>query len=55
MMQTGMDVFYAAFSNRITPLKLARNAVFKLAEHSGPVKKARVEICVRALVFATRR
>ncbi|OOF24927.1 2-octaprenyl-3-methyl-6-methoxy-1,4-benzoquinol hydroxylase [Salinivibrio proteolyticus] len=39
MMQTGMDVFYAAFSNRITPLKLARNAVFKLAEHSGPVKK----------------
>ncbi|OOF32480.1 2-octaprenyl-3-methyl-6-methoxy-1,4-benzoquinol hydroxylase [Salinivibrio proteolyticus] len=39
MMQTGMDVFYAAFSNRITPLKLARNAMFKLAEHSGPVKK----------------
>ncbi|OOF18233.1 2-octaprenyl-3-methyl-6-methoxy-1,4-benzoquinol hydroxylase [Salinivibrio sp. PR932] len=39
MMQTGMDVFYAAFSNRITPLKLARNALFKLAEHSGPVKK----------------
>ncbi len=37
LMQTGMDVFYKGFSNHIAPLKLARNAALKLAEHS-PLK-----------------
>lgn len=38
LMQTGMDLFYKGFSNDITPLKWARNAALKLAEHSGPIK-----------------
>ena len=39
MMQTGMDVFYKGFSNTLPPLKFARNALLKIAEHSGPVKE----------------
>ncbi len=38
LMQTGMDVFYKGFSNDLGPLKFARNAALKLAEHSGPIK-----------------
>lgn len=38
LMQTGMDFFYKGFSNDLGPLKLARNAALKLAEHSGPIK-----------------
>ncbi|WP_394250798.1 2-octaprenyl-3-methyl-6-methoxy-1,4-benzoquinol hydroxylase [Vibrio profundi] len=38
LMQSGMDFFYKSFSNDIGPLKFARNAALKLAEHSGPVK-----------------
>ena len=39
LMQTGMDLFYKGFSNDLTPLKFARNAALKLAEHSGPIKQ----------------
>ena len=39
MMQSGMDIFYKAFSNNLAPLKLARNAVMKIADNSGPLKK----------------
>ncbi|WP_436322646.1 2-octaprenyl-3-methyl-6-methoxy-1,4-benzoquinol hydroxylase [Vibrio cidicii] len=39
LMQTGMDLFYKGFSNDLTPLKFARNAALKLAEHAGPVKQ----------------
>ena len=38
LMQTGMDVFYKGFSNALTPVQIARNAMLKLAEHSGPIK-----------------
>ncbi|WP_407332455.1 2-octaprenyl-3-methyl-6-methoxy-1,4-benzoquinol hydroxylase [Enterovibrio sp. 27052020O] len=38
IMQTGMDIFYAGFSNEIGPLKLLRNVGLKLAESSGPIK-----------------
>lgn len=38
LMQTGMDLFYKGFSNSCTPLKLARNAALKLADHSGSIK-----------------
>ncbi|MDC0611593.1 2-octaprenyl-3-methyl-6-methoxy-1,4-benzoquinol hydroxylase [Vibrio sp.] len=38
-MQSGMDFFYKTFSNNLPPLKFARNALLKLAESSGPVKK----------------
>ncbi|MGY0617225.1 2-octaprenyl-3-methyl-6-methoxy-1,4-benzoquinol hydroxylase [Vibrio sp. FJH11] len=38
LMQTGMDFFYKGFSNDLGPLKFARNAALKLAEHSGPIK-----------------
>lgn len=39
LMQTGMDLFYKGFSNELPPLKWARNAALKLAEHSGPIKQ----------------
>lgn len=39
LMQSGMDLFYAAFSNDHTPLKWVRNAALKLAENAGPVKQ----------------
>lgn len=39
LMQTGMDVFYKGFSNTLPPLMFARNAILKLAEHSGPIKQ----------------
>ncbi|MCL9776173.1 2-octaprenyl-3-methyl-6-methoxy-1,4-benzoquinol hydroxylase [Vibrio methylphosphonaticus] len=38
LMQTGMDVFYKGFSNTLSPVQVARNAILKLAEHSGPIK-----------------
>ncbi|MCG3726458.1 2-octaprenyl-3-methyl-6-methoxy-1,4-benzoquinol hydroxylase [Vibrio cincinnatiensis] len=38
LMQTGMDVFYKAFSNDLAPIKLMRNILLKGAEHSGPIK-----------------
>ncbi|MDF2154907.1 2-octaprenyl-3-methyl-6-methoxy-1,4-benzoquinol hydroxylase [Vibrio sp. CAU 1672] len=38
LMQTGMDLFYKGFSNDLAPVKFARNAALKLAEHSGPIK-----------------
>ncbi|NOH72705.1 2-octaprenyl-3-methyl-6-methoxy-1,4-benzoquinol hydroxylase [Vibrio pectenicida] len=39
MMQSGMDIFYKTFSNNLAPLKFARNAVMKIADNSGPLKK----------------
>ncbi|SJL82707.1 2-octaprenyl-3-methyl-6-methoxy-1,4-benzoquinol hydroxylase [Vibrio palustris] len=39
LMQSGMDFFYKTFSNSLPPLKFARNAMLKVAEHSGPIKK----------------
>ncbi len=39
LMQTGMDIFYKAFSNSHTPVKIVRNAALKLANHSGILKK----------------
>lgn len=39
MMQSGMDLFYKTFSNDLTPLKMVRNAVLKVAENSGPIKQ----------------
>lgn len=38
LMQTGMDLFYTAFSNEHLPLKLARNALLKVADRAGPLK-----------------
>ncbi|KDM91198.1 2-octaprenyl-3-methyl-6-methoxy-1,4-benzoquinol hydroxylase [Photobacterium galatheae] len=37
-MQTGMDVFYKAFSNDLKPVVFMRNLGLKLAEHTGPLK-----------------
>ncbi|MBY6197651.1 2-octaprenyl-3-methyl-6-methoxy-1,4-benzoquinol hydroxylase [Vibrio hangzhouensis] len=39
LMQTGMDVFYKGFSSTLAPMAFARNALLKIAEHSGPVKE----------------
>jgi 2-octaprenyl-3-methyl-6-methoxy-1,4-benzoquinol hydroxylase len=39
VMQSGMDLFYKAFSNDITPLKVVRNLALKTAHHAGPLKK----------------
>ncbi|GAB3022813.1 FAD-dependent monooxygenase [Bowmanella dokdonensis] len=39
LMMSAMDALYAGFSNRIGPLKLARNLVLGLAQRSGLLKK----------------
>jgi 2-octaprenyl-3-methyl-6-methoxy-1,4-benzoquinol hydroxylase len=39
LMQSGMDLFYKGFSNDLPPVKLLRNAAFKLAENAGPLKQ----------------
>ncbi|RWR02645.1 2-octaprenyl-3-methyl-6-methoxy-1,4-benzoquinol hydroxylase [[Pantoea] beijingensis] len=39
LMQTGMDLFYFAFSNRIPPLRILRNLGLIAAEHSGVLKR----------------
>lgn len=39
LMQSGMDLFYGAFSNEIGPLKLARNLVLNVADKAGPLKE----------------
>ncbi|TCN82050.1 2-octaprenyl-3-methyl-6-methoxy-1,4-benzoquinol hydroxylase [Shewanella fodinae] len=39
LMMTGMDLFYAGFSNDILPLKLVRNLGLKLADINTPVKQ----------------
>ncbi|WP_052074805.1 FAD-dependent monooxygenase [Shewanella mangrovi] len=39
LMMTGMDLFYAGFSNDVLPLKLARNVGLKLANFNNPVKQ----------------
>ncbi len=39
LMMTGMDLFYAGFSNDLLPLKLLRNAGLKLADINTPVKQ----------------
>ncbi|QUJ66822.1 2-octaprenyl-3-methyl-6-methoxy-1,4-benzoquinol hydroxylase [Photobacterium sp. GJ3] len=38
IMQTGMDVFYKAFSNDLLPFAVLRNVGLKLADHTGPLK-----------------
>ncbi|MDO6708432.1 2-octaprenyl-3-methyl-6-methoxy-1,4-benzoquinol hydroxylase [Photobacterium sp. 1_MG-2023] len=38
IMQTGMDVFYKAFSNDLLPFAVLRNVGLKLADHTGPIK-----------------
>lgn len=38
LMQTGMDLFYKGFSNDLAPVKLLRNSMLKLANHSGILK-----------------
>ena len=39
LMQGGMDLFYFAFSNRLPPLKSARNLGLMAAERSGALKR----------------
>ncbi len=39
LMQSGMDFFYALFSNQAGPLKLARNMMLKAADSAGPLKE----------------
>ncbi|WP_394204645.1 FAD-dependent oxidoreductase [Shewanella waksmanii] len=39
LMMSTMDLFYASFSNDLTPLKLLRNSALKLANIDGPIKR----------------
>ncbi|OSN02232.1 2-octaprenyl-3-methyl-6-methoxy-1,4-benzoquinol hydroxylase [Lonsdalea britannica] len=45
LMQSGMDLFYGAFSNRLAPLTLARNVALMAAQRAGKLKQ-------RALKYA---
>ncbi|QFI56592.1 FAD-dependent oxidoreductase [Aeromonas simiae] len=38
LMQSGMDLFYASFSNRLGPLPVLRNLGLGLADRAGPLK-----------------
>lgn len=39
LMQSGMDLFYFAFSNQSAPLKVLRNLGLIVAQHSGVLKR----------------
>ncbi len=39
LMQSGMDLFYFAFSNQLKPLKVLRNLGLMAAEHGGVLKR----------------
>ncbi|MBS0974716.1 2-octaprenyl-3-methyl-6-methoxy-1,4-benzoquinol hydroxylase, partial [Serratia rubidaea] len=39
LMQSGMDLFYTAFSNRLAPLGVARNLALMAAERAGGLKQ----------------
>lgn len=39
LMQSGMDLFYAGFSNRLEPLKIVRNLGLMAAQRSGALKR----------------
>ncbi|URQ61858.1 2-octaprenyl-3-methyl-6-methoxy-1,4-benzoquinol hydroxylase [Pantoea alhagi] len=39
LMQSGMDLFYFAFSNRLPPLRVLRNVGLMVAEHAGVLKR----------------
>lgn len=39
LMQSGMDLFYGAFSNRLAPLTLARNVALMAAQRAGKLKQ----------------
>ncbi|WP_126530281.1 3-demethoxyubiquinol 3-hydroxylase [Serratia rubidaea] len=39
LMQSGMDLFYTAFSNRLVPLSVARNLALMAAERAGGLKQ----------------
>ncbi|UQY45348.1 2-octaprenyl-3-methyl-6-methoxy-1,4-benzoquinol hydroxylase [Erwinia sp. PK3-005] len=39
LMQSGMDLFYFAFSNRLPPLRVLRNVGLMAAEHAGVLKR----------------
>lgn len=45
LMQSGMDLFYTAFSNNLAPLSVARNLALMVAERAGKLKE-------RALKYA---
>ncbi|QCR36780.1 3-demethoxyubiquinol 3-hydroxylase [Nissabacter sp. SGAir0207] len=39
MMQSGMDLFYTAFSNDLAPVRMVRNAALMLAQRGGRLKE----------------
>jgi 2-octaprenyl-3-methyl-6-methoxy-1,4-benzoquinol hydroxylase len=39
LMQSGMDLFYAAFSNNLAPLSVARNLALTVAQRAGKLKE----------------
>lgn len=39
MMQSGMDLFYAGFSNNLPPLRFIRNLGLMAAERAGVLKR----------------
>ncbi len=39
LMQSGMDLFYAGFSNALPPLRVVRNLGLMAAQHAGVLKR----------------
>ena len=46
LMQSGMDFFYAGFSNNLTPLKIIRNLGFAAAQRAGVIKHELIKYAV---------
>lgn len=46
LMQTGMDIFYKAFSTELLPLKIARNLGLVIAEKATPLKKQALKYAI---------
>ena len=49
VMQSGMDLFYAGFSNNLQPLRIMRNLGLMAAERAGVLKRQALEVCVRVV------
>ena len=49
MMQSGMDLFYTAFSNNLAPVSVLRNLALMAAQRAGKLKE-RAEVCTGAVV-----
>ncbi|CDL60413.1 2-octaprenyl-3-methyl-6-methoxy-1,4-benzoquinol hydroxylase [Klebsiella pneumoniae IS39] len=54
IMQSGMDLFYAGFSNDLAPVRMLRNIGLMAAERAGGAEASGAEVCLRLVKPASR-